>query len=126
MASRAEQELHFITERMAAERSRREPRCWGISSDTLALWAVRGGEEPTEYNYPSDTSDLMACVLTYRMAPKHLQERMKPVLDKFTEYVEKRYPESMTRIEAYPNGDRSEWAMGKKGITGIRLRVDAS
>lgn len=123
MASKAEQELHFITERMTAHREYREPRCWGISSDALALWAVKGGEEPAERDYPSDTSDLMACILTYRMAPDHLRDRMKPVLDKYAAHVEESYPESMARIEAYLNGDRSEWAMGKPGFTRVTIRA---
>lgn len=123
MASTSEQELHFIIERMVAEREHRRPRCWGRSSDALAIWSIKGGPEPSESDYPSDPSDLMACLLTYQMAPERLQRRMAPVLERFQRHVERRYPEARARIDAYLAGDRSEWATGKPGITGIRLTV---
>jgi hypothetical protein len=76
-------ELEFILARLEAERNHVYPRCWGISSNALALYAIRRGRRPARSEFPSDKDDLGACERTYEMAPPHLQERMLPVLEEF-------------------------------------------
>ena len=95
----------FLAARMRAEQRLQEPRCWGISSDALALYGVGQGERPTVpgwtnkpgvlawtgsecgRGYPHDEGDLMACEITYAMAPREVRERMLPVLEEFERYV---------------------------------------
>ncbi len=84
----AEEALAFVRDRQML-RHTDVPRCWGKSSDALALYAI-GGPEPTERDYPSDHSDLDACERTYRMAPPRLAERMQPVLDKYRAHIASR------------------------------------
>lgn len=103
--------LSFMVARAQAKTGRSEFRCWGISSDALALFAVAGGDPPTapgrpehepteEHPYPAswhgaecshsgpyDPSDLAACERTYLMAPDDLRERMAPVLLEFQRWV---------------------------------------
>lgn len=68
------------------------PRCTGISSDGLTLYAVGLQAEPGLQGYPSDGWDLQACERTYAMAPADLQVRMLPILEKFRAHVGKRQP----------------------------------
>lgn len=95
----------FLAERMLAERQRRQPRCWGISSDALALYGLGKGPRPQTpgwaaspggsswtaeecgHDYPHDQSDLLACELTYEMAPVEARIRMLPVLEEFRRWV---------------------------------------
>lgn len=111
---------------MSARERRREnhyePRCWGLSSDALALFGI-GGDEPSERNYPSDPSDLLACILTYRMAPEWAAERMAPVLEKFTAHVEQRYPQAHERCIKYLSGDRSDWVVNGTGERRVTVSV---
>lgn len=97
--------LEFVLDRMAAERERRTPRCWGMSSDALTLYALGKGPRPevpgrpdrpggrswrsseVGQNYPHDESDLRACELTYAMAPESVQVVMLPVLNEFQAWV---------------------------------------
>jgi len=97
-------EVQFLTARMLAERQHRNPRCYGISSDALALYGLSAGPRPQTpgwsngygrswsgdecgTDYPHDKSDLLACELTYEMAPPHVQMRMLPVLEEFRRWV---------------------------------------
>ena len=99
------QVVRFLAERMRAEQQLQRPRCWGISSDALALYGVGHGPRPTVpgrtystgvlgwsgdecgRSYPHDEGDLMACQITYAMAPREVRERMLPVLEEFERYV---------------------------------------
>lgn len=87
--------LRFLAARMHAEQFQpREPdRCWGISSDALALFGVGGRTEPTRWRYPADRWDLRACERTYLMAPDDVRAVMLPVLEKYRTYVAERWPE---------------------------------
>lgn len=104
----------FLAARMAAKQSRREPRCWGISSDALALYGVGVGPRPTVpgrpespgcwrgdevgRHFPHDEGDLMACEITYGMAPPEARKRMLPVLEELERWVrhgENRYGEGV-------------------------------
>lgn len=85
-------ELEFVLSRVLAENAHRLPRCYGISSDALALFALGKRDEPTRAVYPMDPSDLAACQLTYNMAPTHLQPKMLPALQRMRAYVAERYP----------------------------------
>jgi hypothetical protein len=58
-------------------------RCCGTSSDALAWYGVGIRGEPSEDEYPRDTSDLEACERTYGMAPPEVQERMLPILERY-------------------------------------------
>jgi len=98
-------ETTFLAKRMLARQQHRHPRCWGISSDALALYGVGGGPRPQTPgwaaslsgrswsgsecgdNYPHDEGDLLACELTYEMAPPRAQIRMLPVLKEFRRWV---------------------------------------
>lgn len=98
--------LWFLAERMVAHQDHQHPRCWGASSDALAAYGVGIGQRPQTpgwsdspnggcwsgdecgREYPHDDSDLMACEITYRMAPRHVQERMLPVLDEFRRWID--------------------------------------
>lgn len=102
-ADRASEALEFITRRLAAERRHTDPRCYGRSSDALALYGVGSGPRPLipgrettrgfwqgdecGTDYPLDESDLRACELTYEMAPSWAQDRMLPVLEEFRRWV---------------------------------------
>jgi hypothetical protein len=99
-------ERDFMLQRTLMQHRRIEPRCYGISSDALALYALGLGPRPrvpgrpvepgrTSWlgaecgdNYPADADDLAACRITYNMAPGHLQKKMRPVLDEFRAWVE--------------------------------------
>ena len=100
-------EYEFVLARVTAEARRVYPRCWGLSSNALAMYALgrgprprvpgtstsRGfwvGEECGSFDCPADEDDLGACELTYAMAPPHLQERMLPVLVEFRGWVRER------------------------------------
>lgn len=88
---------------MLARQQNRHPRCWGISSDALALYALGYGPRPQTpgwsetgsswsgdecgQNYPMDQADLDACELTYSMAPVAAKIRMLPVLEEFRRWV---------------------------------------
>lgn len=77
----------FLARRQLAAFKHEMPRCYGISSNALALYATGYRHEPTLYDYPSDQSDLDACERTYAMAPEHLLDVMKPVMAKYREHV---------------------------------------
>ena len=95
----------FLAARMRAKQERQRPRCWGISSDALALYGVGQGPRPTVpgrttepggngwrgsecgWGFPHDEGDLMACEITYAMAPREVRARMLPVLEEFEQYV---------------------------------------
>lgn len=101
-------EYAFLAARVVAQHQRTRPRCYGISSDALALYAlglVRRPQVPGTptregghswfgsecgSDYPFDLDDLAACQRTFDMAPPHLQERMRPVLDEFTGWIRER------------------------------------
>lgn len=107
-ALRAAAERDFIAYRALARSDYKQPRCYGMSSDALALYAVGIGPRPTVpgrpsspggrvwkdeecgRDYPHDEADLAACQRTFDMAPAHLRERMRPVLDEFTGWVRER------------------------------------
>ena len=98
-------ELDWITDRMMAHREHRRPRCWGISSDAMALYGLGKGPRPTVpgtptrpggqswrgeecgSDHPHDEADLKACELTYEMAPVIAQIAMLPVLEEFRGWV---------------------------------------
>lgn len=110
-------EVRWLAARMNAERKFLEPRCWGRSSDAMALYGLGEGPRPTipgrmtaqiemgrrwafstkaggswsgdecGRDYPADMSDLNACERTYEMAPLWVQERMRPVLEEFRQWV---------------------------------------
>lgn len=99
--SRAEQgllapsEVAFMVARHQARARRQfrgESRCWGISSDALADYALGLRGEPGRGEFPFDVWDLAACERTYRMAPEHLRDVMAPVLEQYRVAVEARYP----------------------------------
>jgi hypothetical protein len=97
--------MAFVLERMVAEREHRRPRCYGVSSDALTLYALGKGPRPQTpgrpdregggswrgdevgRDYPHDEADLRACELTYAMAPAVLKVSMAPVLDEFRAWV---------------------------------------
>lgn len=91
-------ELEFVLARTSAAVAHRLPRCYGLSSDALAFFALGKRDEPTEWDYPMDPSDLAACQMTYDMAPAHLKPVMLPVLAKMRGYVAERYPEVLAWI----------------------------
>lgn len=109
--SRAEQgllapnEVAFMVARHQARsgpgRFHSRDRCWGISSDALADYALGLRGEPTRRDYPYDPSDLAACERTFRMAPAHLQDVMRPFLDLYREAVEARYPGAVERVARF-------------------------
>jgi len=81
----------FLADRLHCQVARARDRCWGISSDALSLYGVRGGPEPSRGQYPADRGDLAACERTYLMAPDEVRERMLPVLEKYRAYVAERW-----------------------------------
>jgi hypothetical protein len=104
--------VDFLLARYEAPRT---AHCTGISSDALAYYAAGGRAEPKfPGEYPYDRGDLAACEKTYDMAPAALQERMKPVLDKFRDSVLGRPASSGTATEprcpacAHPMPDPGE------------------
>lgn len=105
--AQARAELAFVVARATARTRRKSGswRCWGLSSDGLATFAI-GGPEPR--HAPADPSDLLACELTYQMAPAHLRPAMDPWLEKWRGDVFSRYPEAEAKIaeilETYKGG----------------------
>ncbi len=101
-------ERDFLTARAVAEHLREYPRCYGRSSNALALYALGVARRPQVpgtpthegghswfgdqcgSDYPLDEYDLAACERTFKMAPAHLRDRMSPVLDEFTAWVRER------------------------------------
>ena len=99
--------LDFLRLRDTARRVRSNPRCYGVSSDALAAFALGWAPRPLApgrpqnqspygtvwigdemgIDYPHDEDDLAACELTYQMAPARIQERMLPVLEEFRAWV---------------------------------------
>jgi hypothetical protein len=73
----------FLGERYDRSQKRNQPRCWGISSDALALVGVGAIRRPLRQDFPSDEDDLAACERTFVMAPPHIQARMLPVLEEY-------------------------------------------
>lgn len=89
------------------DRGRRNPwdRCWGISSDALASYALGERAAPRTPGHPIkpfaaswkgdqcgsdepyDCGDLAACERTYAKAPSELRAVMLPVLDQFRWWV---------------------------------------
>jgi hypothetical protein len=81
-------EHDFVLARSEAERNHVYPRCWGISSNALAVYALGRGPHPDRVcDFPYDEDDLAACERTYEMAPPHLRERMTPVLEQYRAWV---------------------------------------
>jgi hypothetical protein len=76
-------------------------RCWGVSSDALADYSLGLRGAPTRRDYPFDPSDLAACERTFRMAPEHLQQVMRPVLDLYRAAVEERCPGAIGRVTRF-------------------------
>lgn len=87
-------EREFVARRQEARDYSRSPRCWGISSDALTMFGLGYTDEVRRADYPADPSDLLACQLTYEMAPKTVQRRMKPALDDFWTHVVGKYPDT--------------------------------
>jgi hypothetical protein len=95
----------FLAKRMRHRRGDLAVRCTGVSSDALALYGVEEGPRPYTpgtpespdahswrgeecgHDYPHDDGDLLACELTYLMAPKWAQARMLAVLEEFERWV---------------------------------------
>lgn len=102
----ASENLRFLTARLLAERAAiwdstaARARCWGRSSDELALYGI-GAIEAVRCR-PYDASDLNACRRTYAMAPPWAKERMRPVLDEWTLLVAEDYPEVLASTETAP------------------------
>jgi hypothetical protein len=104
-AARLRAEHDFVIARAQARRFGGQ-RCYGLSSDALAMYALGFGERPQVpgtptsphfwtgdecgQDYPADEDDLAACERTYAMAPPHLRERMAPVLEEFRGWVRER------------------------------------
>lgn len=63
----------------------------GISSNNLLGYAF--GEALRQEDYPRDHGDLGRCERLYTKAPRHLQRRMKPVLEVWRAYVWAKYPD---------------------------------
>lgn len=96
-------EHDFVLARVLAEQRYDQPRCYGLSSNALAMYALGRGPRPQVpgkptsrgrwdddecgRHYPHDKDDLAACQRTYDMAPPHLKERMAPVLEEFRGWV---------------------------------------
>jgi hypothetical protein len=55
----------------------------GRSGDAMIYHALRGSL-PGVKDFPADTADLGRCVITYEDAPRKLRKRMKPILDMYT------------------------------------------
>lgn len=97
--------LEFVLARDKARANHERPRCYGVSSDALVLYALGQGPRPTVpgrpetenggswrgkecgFSYPHDEADLAACERSYDMAPPSLQAIMLPVLDEFRAWV---------------------------------------
>lgn len=80
-------------------------RCTGISSDALAAYGLGHGPRPTvvgrpdhpgglswsggecDRSSPMDEADLLACTVTFLLAPAWARARMLPVLTEFQNYV---------------------------------------
>jgi hypothetical protein len=78
-------ERDFLLERMTGNQFD-----WvGESSNAMVAQAMWGTKRPL--CFPRDSADLMRCEETYRRAPKHLQKKMLPTLEKFREDVKTRY-----------------------------------
>ena len=103
-AIRAERD--FLLDRATAEHLRLRPGDVGVSSQALLLYALGSIRRPRVpgrstrghgyrtwsgdecgHDYPYDEDDLGRCERTYAVAPKHLQERMLPVLEEFRAWV---------------------------------------
>jgi hypothetical protein len=96
--SQHDERLAFMSRRYQSDGSGvnfRRTRCTGISADALAWFAVGRRDEPKRSEYPADPADFAACQRTYDMAPAFLQERMKPVLERYLAAVAERYPDEM-------------------------------
>ena len=104
MSTEAEANLALLLDRKDRQADRRQPRCWGISSDALAVGAIRR-RRPRRHDYPSDPSDLAACERTYRMAPDHLRTFMALVLVDYRAHVEKRYPGATVKVRDYVDAE---------------------
>jgi hypothetical protein len=85
-------EREFYIQRVEAKERHSRERCWGISSDALAHYALGMTGAPPKGLYPHDRGDLAACERTYEMAPPRLQRIMEPVLVGYRAYVAERYP----------------------------------
>lgn len=67
----------------------------GISSDNLLRYALTDEINPRDY--PRDHGDLGRCERLYAAAPRHLQRKMKPILDEWRDAVWEKYPEPPRR-----------------------------
>lgn len=103
--ARLRAEFEFVMARSEAARKHRNPRCYGLSSDAMALYGLGRAPRPQVpghtvapgvlgwtgeecgTDYPHDLSDLDACERTFRMAPPWVQDRMAPVLEDFRDWV---------------------------------------
>lgn len=72
--------LAFYARRAWSRDHYMRPRCTGVSSDALTLYALGLGPLPSQSSYPHDASDLAACELTYTMAPPDVATAMVPTL----------------------------------------------
>lgn len=93
-------EVAFMVARHQAQargRFHATDRCWGISSDALADYALGLRGKPGEWEYPYDRADLAACERTYEMAPEHLRVLMLPILESYRAAVKARYSAEATR-----------------------------
>jgi hypothetical protein len=124
--------MEFVLERMKAQREHRRPRCYGISSDALTLYALGKGPRPQTpgrpdreggatwtgsevgRDYPHDESDLGACELTYAMAPEVVKVAMAPVLEEFRAWVR----EGKNRY-----GEKARDIRHGEGITSITFKT---
>lgn len=106
-ADAADATAAWLAARMVARQQRERPRCWGVSSDALALYGAGYGPRPeipgapaeatpnsgrwtpqeAGRSYPLDVDDLNACERTVAMAPEGPRRRMAPVLEQFRSYV---------------------------------------
>ena len=104
--NRGQEAADFLGKRMRYRHREYPVRCTGRSSDALALYGVGQGPRPftvghpeadsgggcwlgseCDSNAPMDEGDLLACTVSYLMAPKWAQERMLPVLEEFQNWV---------------------------------------
>lgn len=63
----------------------------GVSSRALVAYALGVNPRLLDWNgrnaYPRDSGDYGRCMGAYERAPKILQQRMKPIMDRWKEYL---------------------------------------
>lgn len=126
MSAEAEAELNLLLTRMDLKRPGRSARrCWGVSSDALAVGSIRR-QPPRRRDYPSDPSDLAACERTYRMAPPHLRPFMALVMVRYRAHVEQRYPGCTVRVRDHIDAERDGPPLPPTGNMPPIVAVDGS